>query len=41
MGRAARAAIAPWDWRHQALHYGAMFDAVLRSGPKARGATPG
>ena len=29
LGRAARAAVEPWDWRLQAAHYDAMFQAVL------------
>jgi len=30
MGRAARASVESWDWRHQAPRYAAMFAAVLR-----------
>jgi glycosyltransferase involved in cell wall biosynthesis len=37
LGRAARAAVEPWDWRHQAARYDAMFQAVLEG---ARGRTP-
>jgi|GEM_PF-758620 len=29
MGRAARAAVETWDWRHQAPRYAEMFEAVL------------
>ena len=29
MGRAARAAVEAWDWRHQAPRYAQMFQAVL------------
>lgn len=29
MGRAARAAVEPWDWKRQAARYDAMFQAVL------------
>lgn len=29
LGRANRAAVEAWDWRHQAVHYDAMFQAVL------------
>jgi len=29
MGRAARASVESWDWRHQAPRYAAMFEAVL------------
>ena len=29
MGRAARAAVEAWDWRHQAPRYAQMFEAVL------------
>ena len=35
MGRAARAAIEPWDWRWQAAHYDALFRAVLGVGAGA------
>jgi glycosyltransferase involved in cell wall biosynthesis len=31
LGRAARAAVEPWDWRHQAIHYDAMLRDVLES----------
>lgn len=31
MGSAARATAEAWDWRHQALRYAEMFDAVLSS----------
>jgi glycosyltransferase involved in cell wall biosynthesis len=31
LGRAARAAVEPWDWRFQAAPYDAMFQAVLAS----------
>jgi glycosyltransferase involved in cell wall biosynthesis len=29
LGRAARTAIKPWDWRRQAARYDTMFQAVL------------
>lgn len=29
MGRAARASVEAWDWRHQASRYAEMFEAVL------------
>ena len=32
MGRAARAAVEAWDWRHQAPRYAEMFEAVRRTG---------
>ena len=32
LGRAARATAEPWDWRHQAARYDAMFREVLGEG---------
>jgi glycosyltransferase involved in cell wall biosynthesis len=29
LGRAARAAVEPWDWRFQAVHYDTMLRQVL------------
>ncbi|HEV8579868.1 MAG TPA: glycosyltransferase family 4 protein [Thermoanaerobaculia bacterium] len=39
LGRAARAAVEPWDWRQQAVRYEAMFRAILEDRltlPRAR-----
>lgn len=33
MGRAARASVELWDWRHQAPRYAQMFEAVLAQRP--------
>lgn len=33
MGRAARKAVEPWDWRRQAARYDTLFQAVLRKKP--------
>jgi len=34
MGRAARASVESWDWRHQAPRYAEMFETVLAQRPR-------
>lgn len=42
MGRAARASVEAWDWRHQASRYAEMFEAVLSDAlPLRQTRTPG